>query len=154
MQDCVQIKVSDVALFAAPATERAAARQLPGGQEPGSNGQVEEPAVPPSWVAVLSGEEELHRLRADEGIPLRLEGQHTSNYLLQSIPISTPKWMEALLHLCSLVLGCAPAAVAYCVLWLRSWSVLYQSLLVLPCSHTFLIYCTFLCACLPFCLSS
>lgn len=65
-----------MALFAGPTAERSAARQLPGGQEPGSNGQVEDAAVPPSWVAVLSGEEELHRLRADEGIPLRLEGEN------------------------------------------------------------------------------
>lgn len=66
------MKVSDVAVFA---PVHAAARQLPGGQDTGSNGhKVEQPAVPPSWVAVLSGEEELHRLRADEGIPLRLEG--------------------------------------------------------------------------------
>ncbi|CAL8470414.1 g9956 [Coccomyxa elongata] len=69
-----EVKVSDVPVFATLAAEHAAARQLPGGQDNGGNGhKAEQPAVPPSWVAVLSGEEELHRLRADEGIPLRLE---------------------------------------------------------------------------------
>lgn len=31
-------------------------------------------AVPRSWVAVLSGDDEIHRLREDDGIPLRLAG--------------------------------------------------------------------------------
>ena len=75
-----------MALFAGPAAERSAARQLPGGQGAGSNGQMEEePAVPHSWVAVLSGEEQLHRLRADEGIPLRLEGESYPQIVYNSI---------------------------------------------------------------------
>lgn len=80
--------MSDVGVFAGPAAERAGSRLLPGGQVAGSNGQQAfEPAVPNSWVAVLSGEEELHRLHKDDGIPLRLEGR--SHHLLQSAAISS-----------------------------------------------------------------
>lgn len=34
-------------------------------------------AVPASWVAVVAGEERLHRLRAQEGIPFRIAGGDT-----------------------------------------------------------------------------
>ncbi len=104
-----QVRVSDVPLFAGMAVEdAAAARQLPGRQEAGSNGrQVEQPAVPPSWVAVLSGEEELHRLRADEGIPLRLEG--ALSLCLANPPLLQPP-RAAVLQPMTSTLACAMCA--------------------------------------------
>jgi hypothetical protein len=72
-----EIRVSDVPLFARQAQQPqrggssngAAAEKEADGQPEGRGGEA---AVPASWVAAVQGEERLHRLRADEGIPFRI----------------------------------------------------------------------------------